>query len=280
MQDSNDVHIRLMVSRGVKATPHQNPKACLGVSTRLSLVSPRSTIDFRLRSMKTHQAPLIIIIPEIKKPEPTVGDRGLRLMTVHVRRGTPDVKDEMWNHHSKATDIQACIQANVMGADEALMLDKDGFVKTCNSTNFFIVREGVDDDGNERLELWAPTRKYQMQVCACPLYLSFRILAERLTKTCVSLHEQGITRKHTLTVARRAGIPVFETDFTLTETYGAVEAFCTGTFPSQLPVVNVDGRVIGGASSLLVTLATQREGTDETFALNLLSAQTDRRPVP
>lgn len=95
-----------------------------------------------------------------------------------------------------------------------------------------------------------------------------------------SFHEQGITRKHTLTVARRAGIPVFETDFTLTETYGAVEAFCTGTFPSQLPVVNVDGRVIGGASFCFVTLATHRKGTDEAFALNLLSAQTDRRPVP
>ncbi|KAI5236763.1 hypothetical protein E4T43_08413 [Aureobasidium subglaciale] len=135
--------------------------------------------------------------------------RNINSLISHIRRGTPDVKDEMWNHISKATDIQAYIGANVVGADEALMLDPNGFVKTCNSTNFFIVREGV---------VWAPTRAHQMQ---------------------------GITRAKTIELCRQHGIPVLEQDFTLTEAYGADEAFCTGTFPSHIPVLSIDGRNIG-----------------------------------
>jgi branched-chain amino acid aminotransferase len=96
---------------------------------------------------------------------------------------------------SKATDIQACIQANILGADEALMLDDRGYVKTCNSTNFMIVREGTGADEG-RLVIWSPTKNNQMQ---------------------------GITRRRTLEVARAAGIPVYELDFSLTEVYGAVE---------------------------------------------------------
>ncbi|KAH9223589.1 aminotransferase [Leptodontidium sp. 2 PMI_412] len=184
MGTSNSIHIRLVVSRGLKSTPYQNPRVNLGL-------------------------PLIVIIPEYKLADPVAKAKGLRLVTSHIRRGTPDVKDEMWNHISKATDIQACIGSNVVGADEALMLDVHGFVKTCNSTNFFIVREGV---------VWAPTRAYQMQ---------------------------GITRAMTIKLCRDNGIPIIETDFTLTETYGADEAFCTGTFPSHIPVVEVDGRQIG-----------------------------------
>ncbi|TVY30252.1 putative branched-chain-amino-acid aminotransferase [Lachnellula hyalina] len=185
MQDSDGIHIRLVVSRGLKSTPYQNPSVNIGL-------------------------PLIVIIPEIKVADPVAKSRGLRLITSHIRRGTPDVKDEMWNHISKATDVQACIGANVVGADEALMLDPNGHVKTCNSTNFFIVRPGG--------EVWAPTRAYQMQ---------------------------GITREKTLAICRENGIPVRECDFTLTETYGADEAFCTGTFPSHICVVSVDGRKIG-----------------------------------
>lgn len=192
MQESEGIHIRLVVSRGLKSTPYQNPSVNLGL-------------------------PLIVIIPEYKIADLAAKARGLRLVTSHIRRGTPDVKDEMWNHISKATDIQACIGANVVGADEALMLDVHGFVKTCNSTNFFIVREGV---------VWAPTRAYQMQ---------------------------GITRAKTIQICRENGIPVLETDFTLTETYGADEAFCTGTFPSHIKVTEVDGRVIGEGDSRPVT---------------------------
>jgi branched-chain amino acid aminotransferase len=192
MQQANDIHIRLVVSRGTKSTPYQNPSVNIGL-------------------------PLIVIIPEYKAVDPSVKTKGLKLITSHIRRGQPDVKDEMWNHISKATDIQACIGANVVGADEALMLDPHGFVKTCNSTNFFIVRGG---------EVWAPTRAYQMQ---------------------------GITRAKTIDICRANGIPVFEQDFTLTETYGADEAFCTGTFPSHIPVREIDGRVVGTGSMGPVT---------------------------
>ncbi|OWP05988.1 hypothetical protein B2J93_6312 [Marssonina coronariae] len=184
MGASDSIHVRLVVSRGLKSTPYQNPRVNLG-------------------------RPLIVIIPEFKLADPVAKARGLRLVTSHIRRGTPDAKDEMWNHISKATDIQACIGSNVVGADEALMLDVHGFVKTCNSTNFFIVRDGV---------VWSPTRAYQMQ---------------------------GITRAVTIKLCRENAIPVVETDFTLTEAYGADEAFCTGTFPSHIPVVEIDGRKIG-----------------------------------
>ncbi|KAH7367921.1 aminotransferase [Plectosphaerella cucumerina] len=184
MGDDEHVHIRLVVSRGLKSTPYQNPKVNIGL-------------------------PLIVIIPEVKAVQAASRDRGLRLATTWVRRGPPDVKDEQWNHISKATDVQACITANTMGVDEALMLDLRGFVKTCNSVNFFIVRGD---------EVWAPTKDNQMQ---------------------------GITRQKTIDVCRAAGIVVRELDFTLTEVYGADEAFCTGTFPSQIHVTEVDGRVIG-----------------------------------
>ena len=150
---------------------------------------------------------------------------------------------QRWNHMSKATDIQACIQANVMGADEALMLDDRGYVKTCNSTNFMIVREGTGVDQG-RLVIWSPTKNNQMQ---------------------------GITRRRTIEVAREAGIPVYEIDFSLTEVYGAAEvsqqsdrilesdvkAFCTGTFPAQMPVIEVDGRVIGDGKTGPLTLHLQ-----------------------
>jgi branched-chain amino acid aminotransferase len=192
MSDEDHVHIRLVVSRGLKSTPYQNPHVNLG-------------------------QPLIVIIPEVKAVDLSAKQRGLRLATTWVRRGPPDVKDEQWNHISKATDIQACISANVMHVDEALMLDLRGFVKTCNSVNFFIVR------GNE---VWAPTKDNQMQ---------------------------GITRQKTIDICRANGILVRELDFTLTEVYGADEAFCTGTFPSQIHVTEVDGRQIGDGKRGIVT---------------------------
>lgn len=197
MSEEQHVHIRLVVSRGLKATPYQNPHVNIGL-------------------------PLIVIIPEIKAVDEAAKARGLRLGTTWVRRGPPDVKDEQWNHISKATDVQACISANVMGVDEALMLDLRGFVKTCNSVNFFIIRG---------CEVWAPTKDNQMQ---------------------------GITRKKTIDICRANGIVVRELDFTLTEVYGADEAFCTGTFPSQLHVTHVDGRVIGDGKRGVITEAIQK----------------------
>lgn len=197
MADEAHVHIRLVVSRGLKLTPYQNPRINVG-------------------------CPLIAIIPEVKPVHPDTKARGLRLGTTWVRRGPPDVKDEQWNHISKATDIQACLHANFMGVDEALMLDQRGFVKTCNSVNFFIVRGS---------EVWAPTKDNQMQ---------------------------GITRQKTINVCRANGIVVRELDFALTEVYGADEAFCTGTFPSQIHVVEVDGRRIGNGSCGAVTERIQQ----------------------
>lgn len=178
------VHIRLMVTRGVKATPYQDPRATIGPAT-------------------------IVIIPEWKTPRPEVAARGLTLFTTHVRRGAPDVQDPKWNSHSKLNCIAACIQAAKAGADEALMLDPHGFVATCNSTHFFIVRRG---------EVWTSTGNY------CLL---------------------GITRANVLELCRGAGIPAFEKDFSLTQVYSADEAFVTGTFAGVVPVVSVDGRTIG-----------------------------------
>ncbi|NNE63606.1 MAG: aminotransferase class IV, partial [Gammaproteobacteria bacterium] len=105
------VHIRLMVSRGIKATPYQDPRV-------------------------TITPPTIVIIPEYKQALPETAANGIRLFTVHVRRGYPDVQDPKLNSHSKLNCITACIQATKAGADEALMLDPHGFVATCNSTHF------------------------------------------------------------------------------------------------------------------------------------------------
>jgi branched-chain amino acid aminotransferase len=177
------VHMRLMVTRGMKSTPYQDPRACIGPAT-------------------------VVIIPEYKLPRPETLTRGVRLFTVHVRRGAPDVQDPKLNSHSKLNCITACIQATKAGADEALMLDPHGFVATCNSTHFFIVRHG---------EVWTSSGKY-----------------------CIP----GITRANVLRVCREAGIPVFEKDFSLTEVYGADEAFVTGTFAGIAPVTEVDGRIL------------------------------------
>ncbi|TAN04252.1 MAG: aminotransferase class IV [Rhodanobacteraceae bacterium] len=178
------VHIRLMVTRGLKATPHQDPRFVIG-------------------------PPTIVIVPEYKEPLPDTVAKGIRLFTVHVRRGAPDVQDPKLNSHSKLNCILACIQAQKAGYDEALMLDPHGFVATCNSTHFFIVRRG---------EVWTSTGKY-----------------------CLG----GITRANVVRLCRDHGIPVFEKDFSLTDVYGADEAFVTGTFAGLTPVCEIDGRTIG-----------------------------------
>jgi branched-chain amino acid aminotransferase len=185
---SDGVHLRLMVTRGTKRTPYQDPRASVGPAT-------------------------IVILPEFKLPKPETVSRGLTLFTVHVRRGFPDVQDPKLNSHSKLNCITACIQAIEAGADEALMLDPHGFVATCNSTHFFIVRKG---------EVWTSSGDY-----------------------CLG----GITRANVLQVCREAGIPAFEKNFSLTQVYGADEAFCTGTFAGVVPVRSVDGRVLGDGNA-------------------------------
>ena len=178
------VHIRLMVTRGLKATPYQDPRVTIGPAT-------------------------VVIISEYKQPLPETVEKGIRLFTVHVRRAAPDTLDPKLNAHSKLNDIMACIQAAKAGADEALMLDPHGFVATCNSTHFFIVRKG---------EVWTSSGKY-----------------------CLG----GITRSNVLRLCRENQIPHVEKDFSLTDVYGADEAFVTGTFAGLVPVTEVDGRRVG-----------------------------------
>ncbi|HEY6048099.1 MAG TPA: aminotransferase class IV [Sphingomicrobium sp.] len=174
-------HVRLMVTRGVRSTPYQDPRVVVTGAT-------------------------VVIIAEYKEPDPALYERGLKLFTVHVRRGDPAVQDQKINSHSKLNCILASIQATQAGADEALMLDPHGFVATCNSTHFFIVRKG---------EVWTSSGKY-----------------------CLG----GITRQLVLEVAREAGIAAIEKDFSLTDVYGADEAFTTGTFAGIVPVREIDGR--------------------------------------
>lgn len=134
------VHIRLMVTRGVKITPYQDPACTLPGST-------------------------IVIIAEYKQPSPRKISGGIRLFTTHVRRGYPDVQDQKMNSHSKINCIQGCIQANKAGADEALMLDPHGFVATCNSTHFFIVTQGEVWTSTGDFCLGGITRAKIIQLC-------------------------------------------------------------------------------------------------------------------
>ena len=182
------VSIRLMISRGIKSTPNQDPRVTVG-------------------------GPTIVIIAEFKEPDPELLSRGLRIFTVHVRRGHPDVQDPRLNTHSKLNCITACIQAIKAGFDEALMLDPHGFVATCNSTHFFIVRDG---------EVWTSSGDY-----------------------CLA----GITRANVISLCRHNGIPSFEKNFSLSQVYGAQEAFVTGTLGGVVPVIEVDGRTIGKGKS-------------------------------
>jgi len=181
---TDGVHVRIMVTRGIKKTPSQDP--------RLTISGPN-----------------VVIIPEFKTASRESKEKGITLFTSTIRRGSPDYLDPRLNCHSKLHEVQALIQAIEAGADEALMLDANGFVSTCNATNFFIVR-------NE--EVWTSTSKYCMN---------------------------GITRAKVIEVCRLNNIPCYEKDFSLFDVYGTDEAFVTGTFGGLTPVTKIDGRVIG-----------------------------------
>ena len=178
---TNDAHARLMVTRGVKTRPFQNP--------RLSQQGPT----------------MVIIMEHSRQTLP----RPITLATVPHLRGLPMTQDPKLNSHSKLNCILACIAAQKAGADEALMLDVHGFVNTTNACNFFIVKKG---------QVWTSTGDYCMN---------------------------GITRQKVIDLCRMNGIPVFERNFSLVDTYCADEAFLTGTFGAQTPVGSIDGRQIG-----------------------------------
>jgi branched-chain amino acid aminotransferase len=177
-------HVRLMVTRGRKKTPNQDPRFALGRAT-------------------------IVVVAEYKTPLPEARGRGLSLFTSTFRCSGPDVFDLRLNSHSRLNLIQALIQAIEAGADEALMLDPHGFVASCNSTNFFVVRGG---------ELWTSTGRYNFK---------------------------GITRRKVLEICAAQGVTARELDFTLAEAYSASEAFVTGTLGGITPVTRIDGRTIG-----------------------------------
>ena len=178
---TKDAHARVMVTRGIKARPFQHPSLSL-------------------------QGPTVVIIIEHSVPKLS---RPIKLATVPNIRGLPMTQDPKLNSHSKLNCILACIAAQKAGADEALMLDVNGFVCTTNSCNFFIVRSG---------EVWTSTGDY-----------------------CLN----GITRQKVIEICKLEGIPIFEKNFSLVEVYGADESFLTGTFGAQVPVGLVDGRPIG-----------------------------------
>lgn len=183
-QMHDGVHIRLMVTRGKKHTPNQDPRFALGQAT-------------------------IVIVAEFKVIDNAKKRQGLSLFTSTYRCSGPDVFDLRLNSHSRLNFIQALIQAINAGADEALMLDPHGFVASCNSTNFFIVRGD---------ELWTSSGRFNFN---------------------------GITHKTVMRLAREAGITLVVGDYTLAEVYTADEAFITGTLGGLTPVVRVDGKTIG-----------------------------------
>jgi branched-chain amino acid aminotransferase len=193
----DDAHLRIMLTRGVRREPYQNPRLA-------------------------GSGPTLVVIPGHHPVTEAQLTRPQTLFTVHVHRGAPDVQDPRINSHSKLNCILGCIQANVAGADEALMLDPDGFMATCNSTHFFIVRRG---------EVLTSDGRY-----------------------CLG----GITRGHVLELCRKLGIPARETTFSLTEVYSAEESFTTGTLSGLRPVGVIDGRTIGNGQRGPITERLQR----------------------
>ncbi|MBO6576934.1 MAG: aminotransferase class IV [Rhodothermales bacterium] len=190
------VHVRLMVSRGLKKTPSQDPRLT---------VSPAN----------------VVIIAEHKQADPEVRRTGISLHTSTVRRPPPETLDQRLNCHSKLHEVMALNEALAAGADEALMLDTNGHVATCNATNFFAVVDG---------EVWTSTAVH-----------------------CLP----GITRAHVIRVARESGVVVHVTDFSPAKLASAQEAFVTGTFGGLTPVRRIDAKayVVPGLVTRRLTMA-------------------------
>ncbi|MFD1156795.1 aminotransferase class IV [Roseovarius aestuarii] len=181
---TTDAHCRLMITRGPKAKPFQHPQL-------------------------SRSGPTVVAVLEHSRPLESLQQRGIRLATVPQVRGLPMSQDAKYNSHSKLNCVIACLQAEQAGADEALMLDPQGFVNTTNACNFFIVRRG---------EVWTSTGDYCMN---------------------------GVTRQNVIDLCLANDIPVREKNYSLYEAIGADEAFLTGTFGAQTPVAEIDGKPIG-----------------------------------
>ncbi len=190
----DNAHIRLTLSRGVKITSGMDPRL-------------------------NQSGPTLIVLAEHKAPvyNDAVGSAGLELMTSSIRRFSPDTLDPNIHHNNLIQSIMAKIEANAAGADDALMLDMNGFVAETNATHVFIVTEGVVETSF---------------ATACP---------------------EGITRQTILDLCGKHGIPHRERDFSLTHVYCADECFTTGTMGEIAWVGKVDGRVIGAGQRGPVT---------------------------
>ena len=175
----NDVHIRIIISRGLKTTPYQHPNANIG-------------------------GPSIVIIPEYKIANLNMFEKGIRLCLVDTIRGTPNSQNPQLNTLSKLNCIFGCLEADEKGFDEGIMLDINGNVATCNSTNLFIVKNG---------EVWTSTNKY-----------------------CLP----GITRKNIINICKDNKIVIKEKQFSIEDVYKAEEVFVTGTFAGVIPAIQVD----------------------------------------
>ena len=176
-------HLRLMVTRGEKQAVNQDPRNWLG-------------------------RPTIVITAEYKLPSPQIATRGLALATSAIRCTPATMFDMRLNSHSRLALITALIDAIEVGADEAVMLDPNGFVSSCNATNLFWVRDG-------RVE--TSTGDY-----------------------CFN----GVTRANVIALCREAGVPITLGDFELADLHAAEEAFVTGTFGGLTPVREVDGHAL------------------------------------
>ena len=200
-QMESDVHIRLIISRGLKKTPYQHPKVTLG-------------------------DPTIVIIPEYKVADQDVARKGIKLASVETIRDYR-VQNPNINSLSKHNCIAACIEAEKKGADEGLMFDPNGYVATCNSTNFFIIRSG---------EVWTSTGEYCLK---------------------------GITRSTVISICKQNQIPIIEKNFSIDDVYTANEAFVTGTFAGITPAVEIDGRKINNSLRGELTKALQNYYKDQ-----------------
>ena len=204
----SDVHIRLIVSRGIKSTPYQHPKVTIG-------------------------HPTIVIIPEYKKPSPGLKIEGITLGKVSTIRNNL-TQDPRVNSLSKHNCIAACIEADKMGVDEGLMLDPDGYVSTCNSTNFFMIKSN---------EVWTSNGQH-----------------------CLN----GVTRHSVIDICKKKQVPIKEKQFSINEVHEADEVFVTGTFAGIIPVRSVDGNTIGNGTRgpLTEQLQTWYEIDIETMSNN------------
>tara|TARA_Y100000746_G_C15429403_1_gene417909 strand:+ start:207 stop:1124 length:918 start_codon:yes stop_codon:yes gene_type:complete len=188
----SNIHLRLIVSRGIKSTPYQHPRVNIG-------------------------GPTIVIIPEYKIVTEDSKDNGLELVSVNTIRSSEITQDPKINSLSKFNCIQACIEADRLGADEGLMLDLNGYVSTCNSTNFFVVRQS---------EVWTSTGEY-----------------------CLN----GVTRGAIINLCKSNDIKIYEKNFIIDDVHSADEAFVTGTFAGVLPVTKIDEHILSNGKKGVIT---------------------------